>query len=39
MTIALIAIALAGVGTGVGLMLFTDRREQRRMAQNGGRRF
>ena len=37
----LLALLVVGavVGVGVGAMLYTDRREQKRMVQNGGRRF
>jgi len=37
----LIAVIVVGVvvGAGVGFMLYADRREHKRIAQNGGRRF
>ncbi len=40
MTALIVVASIATVlGTGVGLMLFADRKEQKRMLDNGGRRF
>ncbi len=36
--IAVIVVTVV-VGAGVAFMLYADRREHKRMAQNGGRRF